>query len=335
MSSFRELIKNSRDELIANPQPEFDVTINKLYDALAETQSSFLSEIYSNSQGFLDRNYERWKDGFDLMRLFYHYCMEAGQAFQEEILKYSQFTTDALLGVLMQIHAHSCRVTGEIITLLINGYADGALSRWRTLHEFAVTSLVLSKYGREAAEDYVQYGIVQYVDGMKSYQETAVAMHREPFSTEELERAIQNQKEILKKYGTDFCSSNGWARKYVNGSKFNKLQKDVGLEKWSNDYKIASRNIHTDWREMRSLFAMGEADAEILLCGPSNSGMVEPAHYTAMALEQVTCAFIFTYINEDDSPIDHSESVIFMGLIHRLAEDIGSTFLELHKQTQR
>jgi hypothetical protein len=86
---------------------------------------------------------------------------------------------------------------------------------------------------------------------------------------------------------------------------------------------------------MRSLFAMGEADAEILLCGPSNSGMVEPAHYTAMALEQVTCAFIFTYINEDDSPIDHSESVIFMGLIHRLAEDIGSTFLELHKQTQR
>jgi hypothetical protein len=176
---------------------------------------------------------------------------------------------------------------------------------------------------------------VQYINGMESYQSTTLAMHREPFSAEELDKAREDREEILKRYDDNFNSRNGWARKYANSSRFDKLQKDVGLEKWASDYKMASRNIHTDWREMRSLLSMCEATTEILLCGPSNSGMVEPAHFTAIALEQVTCAFISTYADKDDSPIDYKGSVLSMAIIHRLVEDIGSTFLELHKQTQR
>ena len=328
-------MKNACAEFVDSHQSNLDKIVDKLYEDFKASQSTLLSDIYSNSQGFLDRNYKRWKDGFDRLRLFHHYCIETGQAFQEEFLKYPQFTNDPLLGVLMHFHARACRITGEVITLLINGYADGALSRWRTLHEIAVTAMVISNYGREAAEDYTQYGLLQSVEDMKSYQETALSMGRQPYSKEELEEALQIREEILEKYGNGFLSSNAWARKYVGGGKFDKLRKDVGLEKWSNDYKMASRDIHTDFREMKSLFAMSEADQEILLCGPSNSGMVEPAHCTAIALTQITATFVFTYLDEENSPIDYKKSMISMKLIRQMSKDIGNTFLDIHKRTYK
>jgi hypothetical protein len=40
---------------------------------------------------------------------------------------------DLLLGALMRIHSRSVRVAREILILMRNGYAEGALARWRTL----------------------------------------------------------------------------------------------------------------------------------------------------------------------------------------------------------
>jgi hypothetical protein len=338
LSIFRELIKGViaseqlNSEQILPSEKILESIVDVLHKALEASQPSQLSDLYSSEKGFLERNYQRWKEGFDRLQLFRLCCIEAGQEFQEEFLKYPQFINDPLLGVLMRLHAHACRITGEIIASLTNGYADGALSRWRTLHEMAVTALLLQKYGKPAAEDYIRYGLIQSVNGMEGYQETAAAMRRQPYSPEELEEAKQLREAILDDYGQDFLSRNGWARKYVGGSRFDKLQKAVGLDKWRNDYAIASRDIHTDYRDMQSLYAMSEAKQEVLLCGQSNSGMVEPAHCTAIALLQITATFILTYVNDESCPIDHTDSVIYAKLLERLEGEIGDTFLTLSKK---
>lgn len=41
---------------------------------------------------------------------------------------------------LIQMHARALQISNEILVLLKSGYADGAYSRWRTLHELTVLS---------------------------------------------------------------------------------------------------------------------------------------------------------------------------------------------------
>jgi hypothetical protein len=87
--------------------------------------------------------------------------------FQNKILAVPEFENDELISVFMRQHAHACRVSGEIIHLLEGGYPDAALARWRTLFEMVVTCLVIKKYGREAAIDYIKHGMVKNAEGIE------------------------------------------------------------------------------------------------------------------------------------------------------------------------
>lgn len=118
-----------------------------------------------------------------------------------------------------------------------------------------------------------------------------------------------------------------WARKYAGFSKLEKLREDVGLGKWSHNYKLASRNVHADYSEMLSLLAMSEAKQDMLLVGQSNSGMVEPAHMTAITLAQITSAFLTAHIHEDND-LEHTNSALFLMLIEHYVDAVGESFLK-------
>lgn len=57
--------------------------------------------------------------------------------------------------------------------------------------------------------------------------------------------------------------------------------------------------------------------------------MTDPAHFTAIALSQITVTFITTYAEDEECPIDHTASVIFAQLIDRFVGEIGDTFLAI------
>ncbi|WP_217430933.1 DUF5677 domain-containing protein [Sphingomonas bacterium] len=52
---------------------------------------------------------------------------------------------------MLHLHARACQVVFEIITLMENGLADGAMARWRTLHEITVVATILAEHGEELA----------------------------------------------------------------------------------------------------------------------------------------------------------------------------------------
>src|SRR5260370_35431821 len=62
--------------------------------------------------------------------------------------------------LLIRLLVRGCQVTDEIICLLENGFADGAMARWRTLHEIAVVAAVISQHGEDIAERYVDHQAV-------------------------------------------------------------------------------------------------------------------------------------------------------------------------------
>ena len=294
-----------------------------------------VESLRSSESEFRDRNYQRWKGGFDMLAVLRQTSIEAGQMFQAEFLAHREYLHDPLLGVLMRLHAHACRVMGELEGLLVAGFPDGAHARWRTLHEIAVFSILIRQHGQACAEDFIRYGLIEAVNGMDGYQENAADMGREPFSDEELGAAHELRDSILSHCDPGIRSSNGWARPHVGSSKFVNLQRAAGLERWANDYKAASRSIHFDYREMGSLLGMAEAKEDMLLCGPSNSGMTDPAHAAAIALVQATGAFLTGRIEDQDCPIDYSISTVMVQLLDRMQEDVGQRFLEVERAIPR
>lgn len=285
-------------------------------------EKTHLEEHRKNHQDFIDRNFTRWEAGLDQLELLYITSQEAAHSFQEHYISFPELENDPLLGVLMRLHANALRITSEIIHLIKGGYADGALARWRSLFEISVTSLIIHKYGRQAAIDYIKHGNIKTVEGIEEYQKTAEKMNLEPYSQDEIEQAIA-LKETLSE-GDGYWH---WARKHTGFAKLEKLRELVGLGHWSHNYKLASRNIHADYSEMRSLLGMEEATEDLLLVGQSNSGMTLPAHITSIMLNQITMCFITAYINEETN-LDYNNSMVFMDLLKKYSNNVGEAFLK-------
>lgn len=292
------------------------------------SEKEHLSEHHINHQEFMVRNCKRWESGLDQLELLYITSQEAAFCFQKHYLSIPELENDPLLGVLMRLHANACRITSEIIHLIKGGYPDGALARWRSLFEISVTSLVIHKYGKEAAVDYIKHGNIKTVEGIQEYQKTAERMNLEPYTEKEIENALA-LKNSLNEGETHWH----WARKYTGFSKLEKLREHVGLDHWSHDYKLASRNIHADYSEMRSLLGMEEAKKDMLLVGQSNSGMTLPAHSTAIMLNQITSCFLTTYIHEDTA-LNYTNSMVFMALLKKYSDNVGKEFLNCQEVSQ-
>jgi len=165
----------------------FESVSNKLIESMQINEQDDIKQLNQEYKNFNDKHYLIFKKGFDKLEMLRQISIEAGMKFQKEFLKFNEYVNDPLLGVLMIQHANACRITGEIIHLLKGGYADGAIARWRTLFEIAVTSLVLRKHGKESAIDYIKHGQLKSIEGMEEHQKTANAMNVEPFSQEEID----------------------------------------------------------------------------------------------------------------------------------------------------
>lgn len=330
---FKEILKHVKEQLDKNTEPYdlselFDKSSLHLYELMSASEEENLKELTLSTDEFNKGNNLKWKDGFQKLEMLRQISIEAGMQFQKHFLSVSKYETDPLLGVLMRQHANACRITGEIILLLKGGYPDGAIARWRSLFEISVTCLVINKYGRDAAIDYIRHGKVKAVEGMEEYQKTAKEMNLQPYDDHELSAAIALKDQIL-----DGESHFHWAKKYAGFSKLEKLREDVGLGKWSHSYKLASRNVHADYSEMLSLFAMAEAKQDMLLVGQSNSGMVEPAHMTAITLAQITSAFLTAHIHENNE-LDYTDSTLFLLLIQHYVDAVGESFLKCSEKSQ-
>lgn len=323
-----EMVKNKLKESGSNTDYEaiIDLASKVLIEDTLSHEKETVSKIISENDAFTKRNRERWSLGFQKLHALRETSLQAGMNFQKQFLEYDQYQTDELLGVLMRQHAHACRISGEIIHLLEGGYPDAAVARWRTLYEMVITCLLIKMYGRDAAIDFIKYGIVKNAEGINEHHRTANEMGIETFSQEEIDFANAQKQEI-----TEGNPSWHWARKYAGVSKLEKLREHVGLDKWSHNYKLASRNVHSDYFEMRCLYAMSEAKSDMLLVGQSNSGLTEPAHFTAISLAQITSIFLTAYIEDESKELDYRDSLLFMKIIDNYVKEVGEAFINVEK----
>lgn len=348
LSSFDEerLRKDILDKIIGQQSStENELTeeeISKLYRSMLETQtdkkcSLIVEEIENNLPSLLkpyikkrskfnSNLHKMWDRPFSLLELFIWLCYELGDSLNKELRPIAMEQNDIVFDVLTRLHARACLTSQEVLALMRNGFASGALSRWRTLHEIAIVAAFICEKGNEVAKQYLEHEIVESYKAALLYKKHSSKLGYEPISEEEIEELKQKRDELKRKYGENFLTQYGWASKALNKKKpsLEDLENATGLSHYRPFYKLSSHAIHANPKGIT--FNIGLLNNDILLAGPTDTGMTDPGHCTAISLSQVTTLLI-TY-----KPTE--KRIVQIKVLLSLVNKIGNYFFEIQKSIE-
>lgn len=271
--------------------------------------------------GFEKRCYRRWRKPLDGLELLWEISEEVGSKFNTEGRAAAVTSQDYKFDALVSLHARSLRVVREILCLLYGGFPDAALSRWRSLHELAVTAVFLKNNDNETSHRYLAsfpFAALRAATQLEKYAERA---NMDPFSAEEMEVMVEQCKAFESRFDKNMYNDYGWASAALNISKpnFSQIEEAVSLDHWRPRYRWASQHIHAGYKPTHSWLGMSEAVKQVHLVGQSNSGFVDPIQMTAISLNQVNGA-LFTHKGSIDD-------VVFLTIAERLATSIAKAAL--------
>jgi hypothetical protein len=187
--------------------------------------------------------------------------------------------------ILIRLHARACQVAEEVVCLLSNGLADGAMARWRTLHEIAAVGCLIRDHGDELAERYEQHQLIEAWKAALQYQRHRKRLRQKPLSEQTIKKIEDDRAQALETYGPEFGKPYGWAAKHLakRDPTIADIQEAAGIDHLGPYYRMASHNVHANPRGV--FFKLGLiGELEVLLAGPSNSGLADPGYATALSL---------------------------------------------------
>lgn len=114
--------------------------------------------------------YAQWSEGWE----FFDGVVYAIQQNGIMLLKRADDLDDEhspMREALCLIHSAACLVFQEIRTLLLAGFWSGAVGRWRSLHELAVTAIIIARQDSAFAQRYLDHGFVVQTHRLFEYYE--------------------------------------------------------------------------------------------------------------------------------------------------------------------
>ena len=261
---------------------------------------------------------DRWGKGLNYLRMLLTACRDIGHQTLKRYNKSNSKRHALRRWILVRLHARSCQVADEIICLIENGFADGAMARWRTLHELSVVATLISNGDEDLAERYILHDSVEVKRQADEYEETQVPLGGDPIGKRERKSIEADHATVLDKYGQYFLHPYGWAAKHLNLKKptFKDLQEAAYREGMNSYYKLASFSIHASARSL--FFNLGAiGDEEVILAGRSNTGFVDPGTRTAATLALITSLYV-------GKTADFNQICLLQTIIH-IRDAVGPT----------
>jgi Family of unknown function (DUF5677) len=193
------------------------------------------------------------------------------------------------------------------------------------LHGIAVIGLFIKERGNDIAERYLLHDAVECYKAARQYQQYSAALGYEPLSDEEFRKIKLAYDRLLSRFGSSFKSDYGWAASILGKTSptFRDIEESINLDHVRPFYKMASHNVHGNPRGVFFKLGLYPETQDVLLAGPSNIGLADPCHHTAISLCQITIALLATRPNLD--------RLVLCNLLLRLADEIGHKFLEAHR----
>ena len=161
---------------------------------------------------------------------------------------------------------------------------------------------------------------------MLIYKEYAEFLRYSPLSVSEEENIIRIKRSLCERFGRNYSKNYGWASEAISidNPNFSDIEKSVGLNHLRPYYKLASHNVHSNPK--RVLFKLGLFPLvhDILLAGPSNYGLTDPAHSMAISLTQITSSLLTLKPNINGILVLHS--------LLKIEQEIDDEFLKVQKE---
>lgn len=244
-------------------------------------------------RSFEERLEQRWAEPLGLLRMLLTISREIGAERSAKSARSRAKRNRHRNEVLYRLHARACQVSEEIVHLLAGGFADGAMARWRTLHEIGVVVALIAEHGDELAETYLAHEVVEAKRGMRIYMATYEQLGYKPPSKREIARIEKSLAAGIAKYGPQFKNEYGWAAKILKNPnpRFCDLEAAAGRARMRSHYKLASHNVHAGVKGITQRLGL-MAGSQTMLAGASNAGLDEPGQNTAITLTQITFALL-------------------------------------------
>jgi hypothetical protein len=272
---------------------------------IAENFDALLASQYEEGQaqrlGFEARVHERWSHPLDLLYTLLMLAREAGEAWLQSHLPTDQQPMSLDDAVVLRLHMRACRTASEIMALLRSGYADGALGRWRTLHELVVVSRVIRKLGSVLARRYLDHHTIQQYRALQEYQRRAPALGFERIDADSARAVKQRYLALQSQYGRAAFAvladgSFGWAAGVLAAQKslsgLERLEAEVGLDQFRPYYRVANDSIHATTAGI-AIWLGDPLHRLPSLSSASNAGLGDPGQLTAIYVSFATEALLY------------------------------------------
>jgi Family of unknown function (DUF5677) len=261
-----------------------DSGVPMIADDLDRAMPDLLKWRHRTYRGFDRRLRRHWGEGFDRLETMVHAFWEVGAEFLAMAKSDQRRRSDPTFRCLARLFARATRTAEESFVLLRTGFADGALARWRTLYELAITAEFIAEGGGDTAKRYLAHEEFQ---AMRT--EEISAQYDDEGETEAsreiLEGFVRRRVELVAEYGRSFLGEFGWAAESLNhpAPRFSDIEAACDFSSARPLYRRASAFVHAG---ADGLVGHGVLPhyRHLLLPGRSNAGLSEPGQLTAMAI---------------------------------------------------
>jgi hypothetical protein len=180
-------------------------------NALHNKWRSEYARQHREQAGFRRRLRKRWNHPFGLFHMFMTVYRESGEALANALIGTTADGRPLTARLVIELHARSCQVLYEIITLIEGGLADGAMSRCRTLHEIAVTAMFLQQGDEKLAARYIDHQVVESWKAVLKLVKYQGRISERPPSLKSQQTLKTRYDAVVAKYGKEFKDQYGWA----------------------------------------------------------------------------------------------------------------------------
>lgn len=279
-----------------------------LNDSVSDIASTFVAKV--NKEAAKDfRRDKRYQKRFErrLARRFNPYfkelygltnlCIEVIQHHRDYIHEHKVIKNKkqaSQYGVIIRLHARALRICNEVRSLMEAGYATGALSRWRALHELTATINFLT-HNLDAVELFLEHDKVLSYEAMLDLNKYSDLLVLEAYTNHEVAMARRIRKNLINKHGNDIKHPYGWLKVYSHGKikTFRDLEEQYGQEQLRPYYRYASYGIHANAKSLRSGEENSALENEnVILVGASDGGMEEVAQLTPISISFATISIL-------------------------------------------
>lgn len=234
-----------------------------------------------------------------------------------------------LIEALLRLHARACSTAHEVGVLLEAGLPDGALARWRTIHEATVIATFLKAHGDSVAERYLLHQDVEALRALQKYDELAPMHGWRSSSSRDVKYLERRVAALVTRFGPTYARRYGWATE-VLGKKhptFADIERAAELTYARPHYQMASGIVHVGPEEMVLKVGMVAESELIVLPGISDAGLDVAGRITAHSIGMMTIDLLRLDVTLD--------AVVWMEVMLSMTLETGRTFDKCRRRMER